>query len=67
MRNIYDGAFRTILNECRKMILPVINEILSGKIFQTMNRQNDSTDEQIVQEVGCTVEEVRNVRKIFSI
>ncbi len=27
MGNIYDGAFRTILNDCRKMILPVINEI----------------------------------------
>ena len=27
MGNIYDGAFRTILNDCRKFILPVINEI----------------------------------------
>ena len=27
MGNIYDGAFRTILNDCRKLILPVINEI----------------------------------------
>ncbi|MEZ3436366.1 MAG: hypothetical protein K1W34_17425 [Lachnospiraceae bacterium] len=27
MGNIYDGAFRTILNDCRNMILPVINEI----------------------------------------
>ena len=27
MSNIYDGAFRTILNDCRNMILPVINEI----------------------------------------
>ena len=27
MANIYDGAFRTILNDCRKLILPVINEI----------------------------------------
>ena len=27
MANIYDGAFRTILNDCRKMIIPVINEI----------------------------------------
>lgn len=25
--NIYDGAFRTILNDCRKLIIPVINEI----------------------------------------
>ncbi len=27
MGNIYDGVFRTILNDCRKLILPVINEI----------------------------------------
>lgn len=29
MGNIYDGAFRTILNDCRQMIIPVINEIFS--------------------------------------
>ena len=27
MANIYDGAFRTILNDCRKLIISVINEI----------------------------------------
>ncbi len=27
MGNVYDGAFRTILNDCRQMIIPVINEI----------------------------------------
>ena len=27
MANIYDGAFRTILNDCRKLVIPVINEI----------------------------------------
>lgn len=27
MGNIYDGAFRTILNDCRQLIIPVINEI----------------------------------------
>ena len=27
MSNIYDGAFRTILNDCRQLIIPVINEI----------------------------------------
>ena len=27
MGNIYDGAFRTILNDCRQMIIPVINVI----------------------------------------
>lgn len=27
MGNIYDGVFRTILNDCRKLVIPVINEI----------------------------------------
>jgi len=27
MANLYDGAFRTILNDCRKLVIPVINEI----------------------------------------
>ncbi len=27
MGNIYDGLFRTILNDCRTLIIPVINEI----------------------------------------
>ena len=27
MGNIYDGAFRTMLNDCRKLIIPIINEI----------------------------------------
>ncbi|MEZ3446440.1 MAG: hypothetical protein K1W30_15160 [Lachnospiraceae bacterium] len=27
MANIYDGTFRTILNDCRKLIIPIINEI----------------------------------------
>jgi len=31
MGNTYDGAFRTILNDCRKLIIPVINEIFREK------------------------------------
>jgi len=31
MANIYDGAFRTILNDCRKLVIPVINEIFGEK------------------------------------
>ncbi|MCM1135815.1 MAG: hypothetical protein NC400_09615 [Clostridium sp.] len=31
MANVYDGAFRTILNDCRKLIIPVINEIFEEK------------------------------------
>jgi len=29
MGNVYDGVFRTILNDCRKLIIPVINEIFA--------------------------------------
>ncbi len=32
MGNIYDGAFRTILNDCRQLIIPVINEIF-GELY----------------------------------
>ncbi len=32
MATIYDGVFRTILNDCRKLIIPVINEIF-GEIY----------------------------------
>ena len=31
MSNVYDGVFRTILNDCRKLIIPVINEIFNEK------------------------------------
>lgn len=31
MGNIYDGAFRTILNDCRKLVIPLINEIFGEK------------------------------------
>lgn len=27
MSKIYDGAFRTVLNDCRKLIIPITNEI----------------------------------------
>lgn len=33
MGNIYDGAFRTILNDCRKLVIPLINEILGKNIL----------------------------------
>ena len=38
MANVYDGVFRTILNDCRKLIIPVINEIF---------RENYTGDEEI--------------------
>lgn len=32
MANTYDGAFRTIVNDCRKLLIPMINEIF-GEAF----------------------------------
>lgn len=29
MGNIYDGVFRTIVNDCRKLLIPVINEVFA--------------------------------------
>jgi len=34
MSDIYDGAFRTILNDCRKLVIPVILE--NDKVCQTL-------------------------------
>ncbi len=58
MANIYDGAFRTILNDCRKLIIPIINEIFgetyTGKeeiqFFPNehfLNQQNEAAKERI--------------------
>ena len=58
MANIYDGAFRTILNDCRKLIIPVINEIF-GECYtgeeeiqflpneHFIDRQDDAARERI--------------------
>lgn len=39
MGNIYDGAFRTTLNDCRKLIIPIINEIFEGKYIGDEERR----------------------------
>lgn len=41
--------------------------LLSGKIFQTVKVNSGYTDEQIVKKAVCTVQEVKDVRKMFSI
>lgn len=41
--------------------------LLSAQIFQAVKRTPDSSDEQIAQDVGCTIEEVQNTRKMFGI
>lgn len=41
--------------------------LLSGKIFQTVKENPGCTDKQIAKKAACTVEEVKDVRKMFSI
>lgn len=41
--------------------------ILSGKIFQTVRKAPDLTNEQIAGNLGCSVEEVESTRKMFGI
>ncbi|NBH25128.1 RpnC/YadD family protein [Parablautia muri] len=65
MGNIYDGAFRTILNDCRQMIIPVINEIFgedyigNEKIEFHPNEhfidQQDEADQKRITDTNFTI------------
>ena len=65
MANIYDVAFRTILNDCRKLIIPVINEIFGEtytgeeEIRFSPNEhfldQQDEADKERVTDTNFTV------------
>ena len=65
MGNIYDGAFRTILNDCRQMIIPVINEIFgedytgNEKIEFHSNEhfidQQDAADQPRITDTNFTI------------
>ena len=41
--------------------------ILSSKVFQAVKENPDFTNKQIASKVACTVENVKDVRKMFSI
>ena len=65
MATIYDGAFRTILNDCRQLIIPVINEIFgenyTGKeeirFFPNEHflNQMDEADKERITDTNFTV------------
>lgn len=65
MGNIYDGAFRTILNDCRQLIIPVINEIFgedytgNEKIEFHPNEhfidQQDAADQERITDTNFTI------------
>ncbi len=65
MANIYDGAFRTILNDCRKLIIPVINETF-GETYTGQEEiqffpnehfinQQDEADKERITDTNFTV------------
>lgn len=65
MANIYDGVFRTILNDCRQLVIPVINEIF-GELYTgeeeiefTPNEhfldQQDGADQERITDTNFTV------------
>jgi len=65
MANIYDGAFRTILNDCRKLVIPVNNEIF-GETYTGQEEiqffpnehfidQQDEADKERITDTNFTV------------
>ena len=65
MATIYDGAFRTILNDCRKLIIPVINELF-GEMYTGEEEirffpnehfldQQDEADKERITDTNFTV------------
>lgn len=65
MGNIYDGAFRTILNDCRKLIIPVINEIFKEEYTgneeieffpnEHFIDQQDAADQERITDTNFTI------------
>ena len=65
MANIYDGVFRTILNDCRRLIIPIINEIFGEnytgeeeiQFFPNEHflDQQDSSDKERITDTNFTV------------
>ncbi len=65
MATIYDGAFRTILNDCRKLIIPIINEIF-GETYTWAEEirffpnehflaQQDNADKERITDTNFTI------------
>ena len=58
MANIYDGAFRTILNDCRKLVIPVINEIFDESFTGEEEIQFYPNEHFIDQQNGADKERI---------
>lgn len=56
MGNIYDGAFRTILNDCQKLIIPVINEIF-GETYTGNEKITFFPNEHFIEQQNSAAQE----------
>ena len=73
MAEVYDGAFRTIINDCSKFVIPFINEVF-GESFtkddeivfhpnEHMINQQDEPDQKRITDTSFTI--VGNERKSY--
>ncbi len=54
--DIYDGAFRTILNDCRQLVIPIINEIFHENYTGNEKIEFSSNEHFLAQQAGLEAE-----------
>ncbi len=56
MGNVYDGVFRTILNDCQQLIIPIINEIF-GEKYTGNEKDKFFPNEHFIDQQDATAQE----------
>lgn len=56
MGDIYDGVFRTILNDCRQLVIPIINEIFHENYTGNEKIEFSSNEHFLAQQAGLEAE-----------
>ncbi len=54
--DIYDGVFRTILNDCRQLVIPIINEIFHENYTGNEKIEFSSNEHFLAQQAGLEAE-----------
>lgn len=54
--DIYDGVFRTILNDCRQLVIPIINEIFHENYTGNEKIEFSSNENFLAQQAGLEAE-----------
>ncbi len=54
--DIYDGVFRTILNDCRQLVIPIINEIFHENYTGNEKIEFSSNEHFLAQQAGLKAE-----------